>query len=141
MKLSKLLATRQALLRQTQLANVAHAYITLRHITARITAGNLHGLVKLRAANPADECYWPSLIALEGNQSVIEEHFADHELIELADAMALAVDDDFTELDFRLEELAERFVSPLHHALEQAGVIIDSDIEHQDFATDNADST
>lgn len=131
MKLSKLLATRQALLRQTQLANLAHAYMTLRRVAARIANANLRGAVKLRPANPAEEQFWASMTALEGNQSVLEEHFADHELIELADAMVFATDNNFEELVFRLEDLTERYVIPLRHALESAGVTLDD----EEFAT------
>ena len=82
MKISKLLATRQALLRQTQLANLAFAFVTLQRFAARIEAGKLSGLVRLRPADPSEERFWATLTALEGNQSVLEEHFADHELID-----------------------------------------------------------
>ena len=64
MKLSKLLATRQRLLRQTQLANLAYAYPTLRRFAVRIGNANLSGLVKLRPADPEDESYWATLTAL-----------------------------------------------------------------------------
>ncbi len=139
MKISKLLATREALLRQTQLANLAHGYMTLRRFATRIALANLHGLVRLRPADPREETFWASLTALEGSQSVIEEHFADHELIEFADAMALALETDFTELDFRLEELEEKYVTPLRQSLEVAGVTFDAETEEPDFAEDNAD--
>lgn len=127
MKISKLLATRQALLRQTQLANLACAYITLRCLSARIANANLRGLVKLRPADASDECFWPSLTALEGNQSVIEEHFSDSDLVGLAEALSFAVDREFEELDFRLEELSDMYVTPLRQNLEEAGVAFDID--------------
>ena len=127
MKLSKLLATRQRLLRQTQLANLAYAYTTLRRFAVRIGNANLSGLVKLRPADPEDESYWATLTALEGSQSVIEEHFGDQELIELADAMTFATEADFSELDFRLEELGEKFIEPLRQTLESAGVTLDAE--------------
>jgi hypothetical protein len=139
MNLSKLLATRQALLRQTQLANLAHAYVTLRRLSARIAAANLHGLVKLRPADPDDDCFWTTLTALEGNQSVIEEHFSDQELLELADAISCATDSEFTELEFRLEELGDQFVAPLRSALEDAGVILDLVPDQPNVAADNAE--
>lgn len=139
MKLSKLLATRQALRRQTQLANLAYAYITLQLFTARIANANLRGLVRLRSADPTDERFWASLTALEGNQSVIEEHFTDHELMKLADAVSYAGEGEFGEIDFRLEELGEQYLQPLRHALSHAGVVIDAECAQPNFAPDGAD--
>jgi hypothetical protein len=140
MKLSKLLAARQGVLRQAQLVNLAYAFATLERFAARVATGNLRGMVKLCPANPEEERFWASLKALEGNQSVIEEHFADHEIIEFADAMAYAAEADFSELDFRLEELNEKFLVPLRQMLELSGVQIDS-VPHEqpDLATDNSD--
>lgn len=139
MKLSKLLTTRQALLRQAQLANLAFAYAVLDRFATRIANGNLHGLVKLRPADPTEERFWATLRALEGNQSVLEEHFADHELIEFADAMAFAAEEEFTELDFRLEELSEKFLLPLRHMLELSGVEIDVAREQPNVPADNSE--
>ena len=138
MNLSKLLASRQALLRQTQLANLAFAYATLRQIAARVANANLRGLVRLRPADPTQEAFWASLTALEGSQSVIEEHFGDRELIEFADAMAYANETEFKELDFRLEELNERYVAPLRHVLISSGVVLD-EAEQHNLAPDSAD--
>jgi hypothetical protein len=132
MNLSKLLATRQALLRQTQLANLAYAYATLHRFAVRIAGARLRGLVKLRPADASDECFWASLTALEGNQSVIEEHFADRDLLELAEAMTFAAQGEFKELDFRLEDLEEQFAAPLRQSLESAGVTLDTTAESAD---------
>lgn len=139
MKLSKLLTTRQALLRQAQLANLAFAYAVLDRFATRIANANLRGLVKLRPADPSEERFWATLRALEGNQSVLEEHFADHELIEFADAMAFAAEEEFTELDFRLEELGEKFLLPLRHMLELSGIEIDVAREEPNVAADNSE--
>lgn len=139
MKLSKLLTTRQALLRQAQLANLAFAYAVLDRFATRIANANLRGLVKLRPADPTEERFWATLRALEGNQSVLEEHFADHELIEFADAMAFAAEEEFTELDFRLEELSEKFLLPLRHMLELSGVEIDVAREQPNVPADNSE--
>lgn len=139
MKLSKLLTTRQALLRQAQLANLAFAYAVLDRFATRIANANLRGLVKLRPADPSEERFWATLRALEGNQSVLEEHFADHELIEFADAMAFAAEEEFTELDFRLEELGEKFLLPLRHMLELSGIEIDVAHEEPNVAADNSE--
>src|SRR5258708_34829680 len=102
MKLSKLLATRQSILRQAILANLADAYITLKGLGDRMNATGLRGAVKLYAANPNVERYWPAMIALEGNQSVVEEHFADQEIVAMADAIVFATESESTELAFRV---------------------------------------
>jgi hypothetical protein len=65
------------------------------------------------------------LTALEGNQSVIEEYFDDDDLMALADAIAYAVGHDLSDLEFNLEELSGKYVAPLRHALDKAGVAID----------------
>jgi hypothetical protein len=139
MKISKLLATRQHILRQAHLANLAHAYITLRRLADRIATARLRGLVKLTPSDPRQEEYWPTLTALEGNQSVIEEYFADEELLAMADAVVLATESEFTEIEFRLEELAERFVQPLRAALDHAGIDMDFDREESSVAPEGAD--
>lgn len=137
MKISKLLATRQALLRQTQLANLAYAFVTLQRFSARIEAARLRGLVRLRPADPDEERFWATLTALEGNQSVLDEHFADHELIELADAISFVSDGEFDEMDFYLEELAEKFLMPVRQMLEHSGVVFDLAAIQPNVTTDN----
>ena len=139
MKLSKLLATRHILLRQAHLASLAHAYHALQRLAARVAAAKLHGLVRLQPADPAAERYWPTLIALEGNQSVIEEQFSDDDILELADAVVLAIAANYDELDFQLEDLAEKFVTPLRLALEQAGVAVDLDRAEPNLAAGNSE--
>src|SRR4051812_22342233 len=127
MKISKLLATRQSLLRQAHLASLAHAYFTLRRLAARIATVGLRGPVRLQPAEPRDERYSPALTALEGSQARIEEHFSDRDLMQLADAVALAIESDFDEIEFDLEDLEQFFAAPLRFALEQADVMIDID--------------
>jgi len=125
MKLSKLLATRQRLVREAHLATIAQAYFTLQRLAARVTRAKLRGRVRLQPADPRAERYWPTLTALEGHQSLIEEHFSDEELMELADAAVLVVEADYEAVEFALEEMADHFVAPLRSALEQAGVALD----------------
>jgi len=126
MKLSQLLATRKTIIRQANLANLAYAYMTLTRLATRVAAARLHGLVHLRqAGGDQEEPHWASLTALEGNQSVIEEHFDDDDLMALADAIVFAVGHEFPEIEFNLEELSGKYVAPLRHALEKAGVAID----------------
>jgi len=126
MKLSQLLATRKTIIHQANLANLAYAYVTLTRLADRVAAVRLHGLVRLRqAGGDQEEPHWASLTALEGNQSVIEEHFDDDDLMALADAIAYAVGHEFAEIEFNLEELSGKYVAPLRHALDKAGVAID----------------
>lgn len=137
MKISKLLATRQALLRQTQLANLAYAFVTLQRVAARIENVRLRGLVRLRPADPSEERFWATLTALEGNQSVLDEHFADHELIELADAISYVGEGEFDEVDFYLEDVAEKFLAPVRQMLEHSGVAFDLSAIEPNVTTDN----
>jgi hypothetical protein len=125
MKLSRLLAERQALLQQTRLANLAFAYRRLNEFATRITRARLSGDVCLQQAAPDTECYQATLTALGGNQSVIEEHFTDEDLMDFADIVAFITHSSALELTFRIEELPEKFVGPLRIELQQAGVSID----------------
>ncbi len=125
MKLSQLLATRKTINRQANLANLAYAYVTLTRLADRVASARLHGLVHLRQAGGEDEPHWASLTALEGNQSVIEEHFDDDDLMALADAIVFAIGGEFSDLEFKLEGLPGKYVAPLRRALDKAGVAID----------------
>jgi len=127
MKLSQLLATRKTIIRQANLANLAYAYATLTRLATRVAAARLHGLVQLRQAGSGDqeEPHWASLTALEGNQSVIEEHFDDDDLMALADAIVYAIGGEFSDLEFKIEELPGKYVAPIRRALEKAGIAID----------------
>ena len=125
MKLSLILAQRQALLQQVRLANLGFAYSKLNEIAARIARAHLRGSVNLKQTNPDAELGWTPLATLEGNQSVIEEHFTDEDLSDLADAVAFVTGETHLDLTFRIEELAERFVAPLRQQLEQAGITFD----------------
>jgi len=86
-------------------------------------------MVTLRQATPDAELGWTPLLALEGNQSVIEEHFTDEDLTDFADAVAFVTGETRLDFTFRIEELAERFVAPLRHQLEQAGITFDLAID------------
>ena len=125
MKLSNILAQRQALLRQARLANLAFAYQTLGRFAGRIARARIGGRVSLTQAAPDAERYWASLTALEGSQSVIEEHFTDEDIMDLADVISYLTAHETLDLTFRLEDLADTFLAPLRAELEQAGVAID----------------
>lgn len=140
MKLSKLLAARQSLLRQAHLAALAHAYVTAQCLADRIAATQLHGRVRLQPAEPREERYWPTLTALEGNQSVLEEHFSDEDLVNLADASLLALENEFSEFDFPLEDFGETVAAPLRSALEEAGIVLDLDRKPRKISRPQASS-
>jgi len=125
MKLSQLLATRQIINRHANLANTAFAYVTLKRLADRVALAGLQGKVRLRQADTAEEIYWASLQALTGSQAVIEEHFDDEDVMDLADAVAYALEGDFTAIEFSLESMEGRFVEPLRALLESAGVALD----------------
>jgi hypothetical protein len=122
MNFHQLLHQRDALLRQARLANTAYAYRRLGEFAGRITRAQLHGAVRLDPGDPAAERPWPGLSALEGSQAVLEEHFLDEEIIELADILCFLGKEVNTGLTFRLEDLGGRFLPRLRRELTEAGL-------------------
>src|SRR5882757_6829667 len=122
MKLSQLLRQRESLLRQVRLANLAFAYWQLSQLVARLNGARLRGLVRLQPADPALAHSWPVLTALEGRQSVIEEHFTEEAVAELSSLLDFILGEGGTDTTFRLEDMAAQFLAPLQEELEQAGV-------------------
>ena len=129
MKLSLLLTLRPALLRQAHLAGLAFAYWKLSEFATRVVRARLRGEVNVKQAEPEAERFWATLTALAGNQSVIEEHFTEEDIMELADVIAFATGERHLDLTFRIEQLPEKFLAPLRHQLELAGVVIDHDFQ------------
>lgn len=127
MKLSQLLLQRKALLRQARLSNLAYAYSQLGQLVARLERAELRGLVRLQPVSSTALDSWAMLTALEGNQSVIEEHFTDENILDLASFIALVAGETDLEITFQLEDMREQFVVPLRRELERAGVVIESD--------------
>lgn len=128
MKFHQLLHQRNVLLRQARLANLAFAYDRLSDFGARIARARLRGEVTLRLADPAAARLWPVLIAHEGSQAVLDEHFLDEDVVELADILAfLSEDGPTTAFTFRLEELEGRFRPDLRRELEKAGVALENE--------------
>jgi len=128
MKISQLLQQRDGLLRQVRLANLAFAYWQLGHLVQRIARARLGGLVRLQPADPALAHSWPVLTALEGRQSVIEEHFTDEAIAELSGLLIFLGGEDAADMSFRLEDMAAQFLAPLRLQLEQAGVELEPDV-------------
>ena len=127
MKLSNLISQRDALLRQSHLANLAFAYQQLEVLVSRLGRAQLRGLVCLQPRDPAADRFWPLLTALEGNQSVIEEHFTDGNVADLADLLAFNADRGEAAETFRLEDLGDRFLAPLRTELLKAGVQLEQE--------------
>ncbi|MCX6953287.1 MAG: hypothetical protein NTV51_14130 [Verrucomicrobia bacterium] len=126
MKFHHLLHQRDTLLRQARLANLAFAYQRLADWAARIARARLQGAVTLQLADPSLDRHWPVLLAHDGRQSVLEEHFLDEDVGELADLLSfLHEGDGLTEFTFRLEELAARYLPGLRGELAQAGIAPD----------------
>lgn len=125
MKLSSLLAQRRALLEQARLANLAFAHEKLGEFSRRIANARLRGAVRLQQAAPGEERYWATLTALHGNQSVIDEHFSDDDIMDLADVIAYAMGETDIDFSFPVEELSDRFLAPVREKLERAGVVFD----------------
>ncbi len=126
MKLSQLLASRSALLRQATLANAAFAYETLAHWARRIDRARLRGPVRLLGVDAEAERFTPVLLALGGRQSVLDEHFDEFDLLRLADAFTFLSEESATGVEFRLEELMSRYSPPLRATLRAAGIEIDT---------------
>jgi hypothetical protein len=123
MKLHHLLQQRSSLLRQTRLANVAFVFGELGKFAERIARGQLHGRVTLSLADPDDERAWPTLVAEEGSQAVLDEHFLDRDILDLADLLRFTAGHESpATFTFRLEEFAHRFQPALQRELEVAGV-------------------
>lgn len=127
MNLSQLLVSRSALVRQARLANIAHAYNILRRLDERIRIARLRGRVCLEGADPEAGRYAPRLMALQGSQSVLDEHFDESDLVRLADALAFVAQEDPapTEFVFRLECLFIDHGAALADALREAGVTLE----------------
>lgn len=124
--LTSLLAHRADLLRQVRLAHLAFAHVILTRFEQRVARAGLTGSVTLRPAVAEEGVYWATLTANVGAQSVIEEHFSDEDLMELADVMAFLAGRDRFELTFPIQELAGQYLPLLRAELERAGVEIDA---------------
>lgn len=125
MKFHHLLQQRDALLRHARLANLAFAHHRLEDFGASIARARLRGAVTLNLADASGDHPWPTLVAQEGNQSVIEEHFRDEDIVELADILAfLHEGEGITEFNFFIEELAGNHLPALRQELADAGVAL-----------------
>ena len=128
MNLSTLLAQRPALLRQLRLTNVAFAYQRIGDFLARAERAQLRGTFTLRQPAPDEGRYWATLVPLEASSSVVEEHFTEEDLMELADVLAFTAGKpgaENHEMTFQLDDLRDAFLEPLRNELKRAGVAVD----------------
>ena len=123
MKFDDLLNYRDELVRHARLANVAYAYQWLTDFSARIAQSGLRGEVMLRGADAEGNPRRPVLVAADFSQAVVQEHFLDEEIAELAAVLAFAHNGSLViELKFRLEEIATRFLPALRRELEESEI-------------------
>ncbi|MFA6960493.1 MAG: hypothetical protein WC205_07070 [Opitutaceae bacterium] len=128
MKLSALLASRSTILRQAALAHTAAAWLTLQHAANRIAAVGLTGTVRLTQSDPdAEGAPWAVLTSEEIRASVLEEHFTEEDLLEIADAIGYATDSGCVDVDFLIETLGDAYATPLLRSLRKEGVTLDLD--------------
>ena len=122
MQLSLLIQQRDRLLRQVRIANLAYAYGQLAESAARAARAGLRGDVRLLPVAPAADRPVATLTALDGPQSAVEEFFTDEDVLDLADALAYAGHPTDEGLVFGWEEVGPRFLAPIRHELQRAGV-------------------
>ncbi|MBA4137291.1 MAG: hypothetical protein C0518_08250 [Opitutus sp.] len=123
MNFQKLLQQRDALLRQARLANVAFAYQRLRDFADRLERAGIAGALSVHPANPEADRFMPTLVAHASHQSVIDEHFLDEDVADLADILRfLSQEDDAVEFTFDAGQLEHNFLPLLRRELERAGV-------------------
>jgi lysyl-tRNA synthetase class II len=126
MKLSSLLTHRLFHVHQARLANLAFAHQTLTDFAQRLARARITGRVRLQHAAPDDEQYCATLTALDAHQSVIEEHFTDSDIMDLADVMGFLTGHAAIELTLRIEDIGEKLLSPIRAELEREGVHFDA---------------
>jgi hypothetical protein len=135
MNLSQLLASRSSLLRQASLANAAFSYAVFCRLGQRIARAGISGLVRLSVPDSEQGAYGPTVIALTGSQSVLEEHFDEADWIRLADALAYTTPNPVGDIEFHLEELSAKFGNPLRCELEAAGIECGDPSQSRDWQT------
>ena len=126
MKISHLLRQRTELLRTARLANLAFADDRLGAFAARIAQARLQGAAQLRPAEPAADRPWPVLSGNTVSRAVLEEHFLEEDLAELADILAfLSEDEQPRGFAFHFEDVESRWLPELREELEKSGVSTD----------------
>ncbi len=125
MKISHLLSQRRLLQERARLSNLAYALARMSEFCLRIERARLGGNVHLLEADPSMERFDHLFEALDGNQSVLEEHFLERDVADFTDAVAYATGEPVVDQTFDLAEVEVRFLRPLRERLEKRGVDID----------------
>ncbi len=109
------------------MANLAFAYDRIADFDRRLARAQIRGVLTLRLADQAGDQPWPVLLAVDGNPSVIEEHFTEEAIAELADIFAYFHEDQgMVEFTFRPADLETRFLAGLRRDLEAGGISLDT---------------
>jgi len=125
-KLTELLQARDSLVRRATLANMAYGYRLLSEFSERIRRADLRGLVAIRSPETNGE-NWASLVALEGSQARLDEHFSEEDVMDLTDAIRYVTGGEIhIDLTFRIEDVGHMFLTPLRDTLQGYGVVFDS---------------
>lgn len=123
MKFDDLILYRDELQHAARLANLAYAYQWLSDFAERVSLAGLEGEVALKGPHPATEQTEVELVAIDCNQSVIEEHFLPEEIEELHSVFASVHEvGAIIEAKFRLEHIGSLYLPALRRALEVANV-------------------
>lgn len=144
MNFEKLLHDREALLRSARLANLAFAYARLGEVSARLRRAGLPGALTLELPDDESERFWPTLVAHSAAPSLIEEHFLDEEILELADVLAFLREEGEPVSDtFSLATIDERWRPHLRERLQRAGVsgVNETAAPHRDDPWRESDSS
>lgn len=124
MTYKELLEHRDELLRVAKLANIAHAHFWLGGFADRVERARLRGEVVLRGPDLEEGRIEPELVAVDFNQSVIEEHFQDEEIRELHTVLSFVHDAErIMEARFRLEAVGELYLPAIRRVLVVMGVL------------------
>jgi hypothetical protein len=125
-KLSTLLERRNDFLRQARLANLAFAYDTFRDFARRVERAGLRGPVTLSQPDANAERYWAVLTPHAASQAVVDEHFADEDIMDLANMIAFVTGNGEEDVSFNIERIDETFIARIRTELERNGVDIDA---------------
>lgn len=124
-KLTQLLQERELLVRRATLANMAYGYQLLSGFSERIRRVGLQGLVTVRSPEINGQ-NWAELVAIEGSQARINEHFSEEDVMDLTDAIRYVTGGEIhIDVTFRIENLADMFLAPLRDTLKDFNVILD----------------
>jgi len=125
MNFHQLLQQRSGILRTARLANLAYAYARLSVFAGRIAHAGLTGPVSIHPVNPEAGRFCPVLVAHAANQSVVDEHFLDEDVVEFSDIITfLSQETDALEYTFEFEDIAGRVLPWLRRELARGGIAV-----------------